>query len=317
MLGKAPKEPTEEPATEPKAEAKPADKADAKPAERPPEGDVPEAARATLGKLLADGKLGELAEKLGVDRKAVDVSSGKLSLSRKRMQEAEAKERNATEMQAECKRLYGDPHKARLATDAGRFAEAAEYFSRIVGMDFATFTRHVAGATKGMAPEELARFQKERELARREKELNDREGKAQRERTEEERIGKACKTIETKLTGHDALKLKGGSRRVYAILNDHFDPKSGQLSIGYQKAADMALAEFRADADALGYTKGGKAPEPEQKPSEARPDEPRGKKPFAPAEAKTDEPAAGKRRGMTMEERSARADRNYQRSRPL
>lgn len=312
-----------------KPEEKPAGEGDGKPGEQKPEEkpeekkpdakpsggiEVPAEARTALGQLLAAGKLPELADALGIERKAVDASSAKLALGRKRSQEAAAAERNAREIRDECRRLYRDPHQAKKAVDDGKFHEAAEYVSSILGMDFGEFTRHVANATKGMKPEELERYKRERAVEARERAVAEKEKKTETERTEEERIGKACKTIEAKLSGHDALKLRGGARLIYRVLDENFNSKTGELKIGYKQAADQVLNEFLENARALGLTKGGKQ-EPEKKPEEKKGEEkPAGKKEF-PAPPGERQDGERPRRGRSHEERAALASRQFERSR--
>lgn len=245
----------------------------------------------------------------------MDVSSGKLAISRKRLQDATQAERAAKEIRDECRRAYRDPHLARKAVDEGKFHEAAEYIAHVIGMDFGEFTRHVATATKGMSKEELERFKKERDLEARERALAEKEKRTETEKTEQERIGKACKTIEAKLPEHPAIKLKNGARLIYAVLDDHF--KDGKLTIGYKQAADRVLQEFEENARALGYTKGGKAAEPEKKP-EVKPapeEKPAGKKEFPAEPGQRQDGSEKPRRGRSFEERSALASRTFERSR--
>lgn len=315
--------PEARPGTPPADGEPPKQKAEAKPSGAG-EVDIPAEARTALGALLVAGSLPELAAKLGVDAKAVDASGKKLSLVRERVKEAEAKvaQANAKEAEAnairvECKQAYGPPHLARKAVDAGKFADAAQWMEKVLDMPFAEFTRQVALATKGMAPEALAAFQKDRELKAREEALAAKERRTTDERSQAERDAKATKTIETKCSGHDALKLTNGSKMIMAVLHDHFDAKTGAITIGYKQAADLVLGQFEAQAKALGYTRGGAPPAPVAAPKAEPPVVP-GKRDFTPPEPETEEPPAGtKRRGTSFEERSARASRQFERSRPL
>jgi hypothetical protein len=295
---------------EPKAKEEPAK------AEEKPEPAPDDRSRSELADLLKAGQLEELAEKLGVDRKVVEVSNAKLRLARGRNQEADAKLRKATEavqtaeqLQAAAKKEYGAPHKAREAYDKGEFADAAQWIAQALDDDFASITRNIANATKGMDAKELGRFTKDRELRQREAALTAREKAREQEVTAEQRTARAVKTIDAKCAGHDALKLQGGSKLILRRLEDAFDPKSGKLGIGYQQAADQVLAEFMADAKALGLTRGEQPAKVEEK---AKPEPAKGKKEFPAAAAKGD---AEKTRGLTFEERQARAARAYERNR--
>lgn len=248
-----------------------------------------------------------------MDAKSVDASSAKLALVRKRQQSAEASERAVKEIREECKRLYKDPHAARKAVDEGRFSDAAQYMEHVLGMTFAEFTRKVATATKGMSPEELERHKKERELKAREEALAEKERKSATEKSEQERVEKACKSITAKLANHDVLKIKNGARLVYKLLDENFDPETGTLKLGYKQAADQVLADFESNAKALGWSKGGKQEQaPEKKPDpESKP----GKQEF-PAPAGEHNGESGKtRRGKSFEERAALASRKFERSR--
>lgn len=273
--------------------------------------------KSVVAALLKASDLTGLAKLAGVDSKLVDASTAKLALVRKRGQEADAKLTQANQLKVECQQEYGAPHKARKAVDKGEFAEAARWIGEALKMDFATFTRKVADATKGMDPKELERFQKDRELKAREDALEAKERAKETERTEAERTAKATKTIEAKLSDHPVLKLRGGSALVYRVLESAFDKATGTLGIGYKQAADRVLAEFDENAKALGYTKGGKPTEeaPHTKPEDKPPTKPRGKQGFTPPEkAEQNEPAGGKRKGSTLEERQARAERSFQRN---
>jgi hypothetical protein len=252
----------------------------------------------------------------------VEVTHGKLRLVRERDEAATTKEARATTLvteakaiREECKKEFGDPHKARKAVDKAEWVEAAQWIERVLNVDMATFTRELAKASKGMDPKALEAWKKERELKAREEALTAKETKTATEKTEQERTAKATKTIGIKVAGHDALKLKDGAKQVLTLLEANFNEKTGELGMGYKQAADLVLAEFDAQALALGYTKPGAAPKPEEKP-EKKPDPAPGKKPFeAPAGATTPEP--GKRRGSSLEERQAKADRAYGRSKVL
>lgn len=318
----------EDPAEE-KPAAKPEAKAEEKPGEKPATEKKPEEkpagelalsteAKTALATLINAGHISELAKLVGADQKAADASGAKLSLVRKRLTEATDKEKSAQGIRDECKRMYGSPHKAKKAVDEGKFAEAAQWIADTLQIDFATFTRKVADATKGMDPKELERFQKDRELKDREKALEERERTTTEARSKADVETRSLKVIEGKCAGMGALKLRGGARLVLRRMEENFDDKTGVLRLGYKQAADQVLEEFEADARALGYSKGAPAT-PEKKPETKTEETPRGKKPFQPAAAETteQEPASGKRKGSTLEERQARADRQFQRSRPL
>ena len=297
-------------------EAKPDTKPEAKPSgsvELAPE------VKSVVGALLKAGDLVGLAKLSGVDAKSVDTSSAKLALSRKRGQEAEEKLTQANTLKVECQKEYGAPHKARKAVDKGDFAEAARWVGEALKMDFATFTRKVADATKGMDPKELERFTKDRELKQREEALEAKEKAKETERTEAERVGKATKTIAAKLPDHPAIKLKDGAKLIYLVLEASFDKATGTLGIGYKQAADRVLAEFDENARALGYSKGAAAPAAPvvtKKPEEAPPARTRGKQEFTPpvASKEPDQAQGNKRKGSSLEDRAARAERAHQRN---
>jgi hypothetical protein len=272
--------------------------------------------KAAIGALLEKGDLGEIAKKVGKDPKVVDISSAKLRLGRKRESEADAKMAEATEMRDAARREYGAPHKAREAYDKGDFHEAAQWISQALGDDFAAITRNVANATKGMNETELKKFQKERELKQREAALEAREKKQQAEVTQAERDGRALKAVSAKCAGHDALKLRGGDRLIKAVLEQHFNPATGVIGIGYRQAADQVLAEFLENARALGLAK----PSSEPAKQEAIPPEPapktRARREF-PADKTPGADADGqKTRGSSLAERQARAQRAFERGRP-
>ncbi len=306
-----------------KPEEKPAAADGAKPEEKPAESavELSDVAKAAIATLLKAGKLHDLAALAGVDAKSVDASNAKLRLVRERDDAATTKETKAINLVAEakslrdeCKKEFGDPHKARKAVDKGEWVEAVQYLEQILKVDFGTLTREVAKATKGMDPKALETWKRERELKAREDALTAKEKKTETERTEAERTAKATKTIRTKLPDHPAMKLKKGDVEVLRVLEDNFDEKTGNLGLTYTQAADRVLADFDAQALALGYTKPGAAPKTEEKPAK-KTEEPAGKKPFvAPAGAATE---PGKRRGSSFEERSARADRQFGRSKTL
>lgn len=275
-------------------------------------------ARTALAAMLNAGQLTELAKAIGADAKAVDASAAKLSLSRKRLGEAAEKEKAAQSIREECKREFGSPFKARKAVDEGRFADAAQWIADTLRMDFATFTRHVATATKGMDPKELERFQKDRELKERETALEAKERRTTEAKTKEELEARSLKVIEAKCAGLPALKIRGGARLILRRMEESFDEKTGVLGLGYKQAAEQIMDEFEADARAAGYSRG--APAPEKKPETKAETKPKGKEPFeAPAGERTESAPAtgGRRKGSTLEERQARADRQFQRSRPL
>lgn len=318
--GKAGEKPEEKPAEAPKVEGE--KKPDAKPDGASVE--LPAAAKTALGALLVAGNLTELAKQVGVDAKAVDASGKKLMLVRENVSKASTllaqateKETTAKTIREDCKREFGDPHRARKAVSEGKFAEAAQWIEKALDIPFAEFTRHVATATKGMDPKELERFTKDRELRDREKALEAKEKAKVEELSREQQTAKATKTIVAKCAGHAVLKLRDGAKLVLRKLEDAFDDKTGVVGLGYSQAADQVLAEFDESARALGYTKGAAAPEvkPEVKPEE----KPRGKVEFQqPAgDKKNEEPAGSKRRGSSFEERTAKAARAYERSRAL
>ncbi len=316
--------PGDKPAKKPEAKPDATEKPEAKPADAKPAGklELPETSKTALASLLKDGKLAELAEQLGVDKKAVDASGTKLALGRKReavaahkLEEAKVKEQKAEDIRAECKRVYGPPHKIKTSVDKGDFVGAAQAIADAAGIDFATLTRKVAEVTKGMDPKELERWTKDRELRAREEALAAKETKIQTEKTETERQAKAQKTIAIKCAGHDVLKLPKGAGLVLAKLEENFNSETGELKMGYAQAADAVLQEFDATAKALGYSKGAAAPAPAKAETEQKP---AGKREFQPPRGAQQEPASsdGKRRGSSFEDRAARAERQFQRSRP-
>lgn len=277
--------------------------------------------KSAIADLLKKGDLGALADKVGVDRKAVDASSAKLRLSRKREEEAvsrakdaETKLAEANELREAAKREYGAPHKAREAYDKGYFHEAAQWVSHVLGDDFATVTRNIANATKGMTPEALKQFQKERELKQREAALEAKERQREEKITEEQRTGRALQAIDSRCAGHDALKIKGGNKLIMRLLEDAFDPKTGKIGIGYKQAADRVLEEFLANAQALGLTRGAPEKKPDPPPKPKGP-EPHRRREF-PADRVGTDSAGDKRKGTSFEERAARAQRAFERGRP-
>lgn len=285
--------------------------------------------KGAIAELLKKGDLGALADKVGVDRKAVDASSAKLRLGRKREQEAdrklaaaEAKAREVAEIHESARREYGAPHKAREAYDRGDFHEAAQWISHSLGDDFATITRNVANATKGMSPEALKQFQRERELKQREAALEAKERRHTESITQQQADERALKAVNAKCAGHDVLKIKGGDRLVKKLLEDKFDPQTGTIGIGYRQAADMVVAEFLENAKALGLVKADEVepPPPAQvivhtpPPAPAPPPKPRGKREF-PADKGLDS-EGDKRKGQGFERRRALADRLFERGRP-
>jgi len=309
---------TEEPeATKPGV--KPAEKPEAKggAVELSPE------TKAAIAGMLTGGKLAELAALAGVDGKVMDASTAKLALVRERVTEAtkrdqaaDAKLAKVESQKAEARREFGAPFKAKAAYDRGDFAESAEWIAFVLKDDFATITRNVAKHTKGMDPVELARFQKERELKDREAALAAKEKKVETETTEAQRTGKALKTIGAKCSGHAALKLKGGSKLVLAVLQADFEEHSGTMTLGYRQAADRVLADFEEQATALGWSKPGAAPKEETKPAaKVETETPKGKRPFVASEGEHVSESGAKRRGKSMEERQAIADRAFQRGR--
>lgn len=213
-------------------------------------------------------------------------------------------------MREAAKKEFGAPHKAREAYDKGDFAGAAQWIANALDDDFASITRNVANATKGMDEKTLATFRKERELNQREAALNAKERDRERTVTEEQRIAKGLKTIEAKCAGHDVLKLKGASRAIHKRLEEAWDAKSGELKLGYKQAADQVLAEFMQDAEALGLTKAEPAPKVESTP----PPKSRSREEF-PARQERVEDDGTKTRGLSFAERQARAARAYERSR--
>jgi len=272
--------------------------------------------KSAIGALLEKGDLGEIAKKVGKDPKVVDISSAKLRLGRKRESEADAKIAEATEMRDAARREYGAPHKARAAYDKGDFHEAAQWISQALGDDFATITRNVANATKGMNEAELKKFQKERELKQREAALEAREKKQQAEVTQAERDGRALKAVSAKCAGHDALKLRGGDRLIKAVLEQHFNPATGVIGIGYRQAADQVLAEFLENAQALGLAKPSSEPAKQEAITPEPAAKPRARREF-PADKTPGPDADGqKTRGSSLAERQARAQRAFERGRP-
>lgn len=282
--------------------------------------------KGAIAELLKKGDLGALADKVGVDRKAVDASSAKLRLGRKREQEAdrklaeaETKAREVADIHESARREYGAPHKARESYDRGDFHEAAQWIAHVLGDDFATVTRNVANATKGMSPEALRQFQRERELKQREAALEAKERGHKETITQQQADERALKAVNAKCAGHDVLKLKGGDKLVRKLLDDRFNPETGTIGIGYRQAADMVVADFLDNAKALGLVKADDVeppPPPQvivQTPPPAPAPKPRGKREF-PADKGLD--AEGdKRKGAGFERRRALADRLFEKSR--
>lgn len=270
--------------------------------------------KGAIAALLKQGDLGAIAEKVGVDRKHADASSAKLRIARKSAEEADAKLTEAKDLKARAQKEFGAPYKAREAYDKGDFHEAAEWISHVLGEDFAAVTRNIANATKGMDETQLKRFQKERELKAREKALEEKERATERKVTEEQREGRAIKAVVAKCAGHDALKLKGGDRLVMQKLEAAFDPQKGTIGIGYKQAADQVLEEFLENAKALGLSRGD-APKPTAATPPKAPEPARGRREF-PTESGSAKPSEGKARGLSFEERRARAERQYEKGRP-
>lgn len=323
-MGKeAPKEdrPKAKPEEKP-ADASPAETDSSSPAKSATTDDDSTDLKSALSDMLKKGDLGALAEKLGVDKKVVDASSAKLRLSRKREEEAVARAKDAetklaeaNELRDSARREYGAPHKAREAYDKGDFHEAAQWVSHVLGDDFATVTRNIANATKGMTPEALKQFQRERELKLREAALEAKEKAREEKISEEQRTGRALQAIDSRCAGHEALKIKGGNRLIMRLLEDAFDPKTGKIGIGYKQAADRVLNEFLENAQALGLTRGvtpEKEPDPPPKPKAP---EQRGRREF-PADRVGADSVGDKRKGTSFEERTARAQRAFERGRP-
>jgi hypothetical protein len=275
----------------------------------------------TLAALLTEGKLGELAKALDVDAKAVDTSDARLALIRRRSGALTKKElaianreTKAAKAEADLRATYLDPHKATAAYGKGDFHAAAEYMAKIFGDDFATITRNIAKATSGMDPKELERYRKDRELTAREKALEAKVKESERSVTEQQRRSKSEQVIAAKCDGHPALALKGGAALILATLEAAWDPDTKTVGLGYRQAADQVLAAFDANAKALGYAKDGLRLQPAPAATQETPR--RGKQEFPqPAGEDAGKPGETRRRGMSFEERAARAARISERSR--
>lgn len=205
------------------------------------------------------GDMKALAVALGKDAKIADASNEKFSIMRRK---AEKLGKLETQLKSEETRLkmlgvtlreeFGEPRVAKTAYKQGKFSAAAVALQKWFGDDFATITKNIAREVAGLSPEEKKQLEEKYKFEQDKAAFEAEKRKTQIHQTEAQKKDSALKTIATKCTGHDVMKLKNGAQLVLAEMESSWDPDQKGFRLTFKQAADAVLERKLEEARELG-----------------------------------------------------------------